>query len=388
MEQQASTESYSINLVTGRGYNGGYNGGCNNNMRAGGGYNNSNGFRGGYNNNNYRGLSNRGGRNRGRGRMMNNNNKPQCQLCGKVGHVVLNCYYRFDQGFQGGNQNFQGGNIGFQGGANQGNFQGSGSSQNTGNQQYSAFMASQNADAPYSAFMASPDTFFDPSWVAYLGATNHCTPTSENLHYQSAYKGKDQVLVGNGSGIPISSIGKTTFSTNSHSFYLKDILHTPSITKNFFSVSKFTKDNNCYFEFFSDACFVKDQVTRRVLLQGSLRNGLYAFHLSLQATLDNFCAISLNSCHVPCDSIKFAYTSLVSNNSGSVISCISNKHSLDLWHKRLGHPAFTTVKLVLNKCKLSFFDSYTFCVDCSLGKSHKLPFHASHTTYSAPLQLI
>lgn len=28
-------------------------------------------------------------------------NKPQCQLCGKIGHVAINYYYHFDQQFHG-----------------------------------------------------------------------------------------------------------------------------------------------------------------------------------------------------------------------------------------------------------------------------------------------
>ena len=46
-------------------------------------------------------------RNRGRcirggqaGRNNNNNNRPQCQLCGKFGHTVHSCYHRFDITFQ------------------------------------------------------------------------------------------------------------------------------------------------------------------------------------------------------------------------------------------------------------------------------------------------
>ncbi|KAL4302386.1 hypothetical protein GQ457_10G022830 [Hibiscus cannabinus] len=40
------------------------------------------------------GSYNRGGRFRGRSR-------PQCQLCGKIGHMVDTCWYRFDEGFKG-----------------------------------------------------------------------------------------------------------------------------------------------------------------------------------------------------------------------------------------------------------------------------------------------
>ncbi|KAL5554287.1 hypothetical protein UlMin_041688 [Ulmus minor] len=52
----------------------------------------------------WNGHQNQGGRNnnnnnRGRGRGRSYYNRPQCQLCGKLGHTVLKCYYRFDQNF-------------------------------------------------------------------------------------------------------------------------------------------------------------------------------------------------------------------------------------------------------------------------------------------------
>ena len=48
-----------------------------------------------------RGNSSQRGRGRsGRG-SWRSNNKLQCQLCGRMGHVVMKCYYRFDQSFSG-----------------------------------------------------------------------------------------------------------------------------------------------------------------------------------------------------------------------------------------------------------------------------------------------
>ncbi|KAK5772127.1 hypothetical protein PVK06_048398 [Gossypium arboreum] len=47
----------------------------------------------------YRGNG-RFSRGRGRGRKFSNT-KPQCQLCGRVGHTVQKCYYRFDENFEG-----------------------------------------------------------------------------------------------------------------------------------------------------------------------------------------------------------------------------------------------------------------------------------------------
>lgn len=42
----------------------------------------------------------RGGRfNRGRGRGRNTNGRPRCQICGKIGHTAVRCYFRFDNGY-------------------------------------------------------------------------------------------------------------------------------------------------------------------------------------------------------------------------------------------------------------------------------------------------
>ncbi|KAK5836539.1 hypothetical protein PVK06_012331 [Gossypium arboreum] len=48
----------------------------------------------------FRGNSSRSFRGRGRGRRFAHN-KPQCQLCGRVGHTVQKCYYRFNELFEG-----------------------------------------------------------------------------------------------------------------------------------------------------------------------------------------------------------------------------------------------------------------------------------------------
>ncbi|TYG54726.1 hypothetical protein ES288_D09G213700v1 [Gossypium darwinii] len=44
---------------------------------------------------------NGGFRPRGRGEMYSNNSRPQCQLCGKIGHLVSKCFHRFNASFTG-----------------------------------------------------------------------------------------------------------------------------------------------------------------------------------------------------------------------------------------------------------------------------------------------
>lgn len=207
LEKQANGDSFSANVASG-----GFRG--NSNYR--GNFNNQrDGFqKGGYtrNTNNTRGKHfTRGNKSRGRGgRYHGNFNRPQCQLCGRPGHVAMSCYYRFGQNFNGQ------------------------SSGNTPTEQHQSTM---------SAFVASPELFSDPAWYADSGASNHCTAVPENLQCKTKFSSIDQVFVGNGTGLPISSISKTHFQLNNHSFYLRDILHTLLIIKNLLSVSSFTKDN-------------------------------------------------------------------------------------------------------------------------------------------------
>lgn len=116
-------------------------------------------------------------------------------------------------------------------------------------------------------------------WYSDSEASHHCTPSSSNLEVKAEYKGFNKVLFGNRTSLNISSVDQSSFTSNDHVFRLKNMLHIPHITKNLISISKFTKDNNVIFEFDSNGCFVKEKITRRIMLKGKLHNGLYAFVL-------------------------------------------------------------------------------------------------------------
>ena len=71
--------------------------------------------------------------------------------------------------------------------------------------------------------------------------------------------------------------------------YISKIFFMFSITKNLLSISQFTNDNNVIVEFYADCCYVKDKISRKVLLQGILRNGLYQLNVSgLHSMLKSF----------------------------------------------------------------------------------------------------
>ena len=91
--------------------------------------------------------------------------------------------------------------------------------------------------------------------------------------------GSNQVFIGNGTCINIQHIGHSLLhSTNSNSdFKLDNLMHVVAIAMNLINVSQFAKDNNVFFEFYPNFCYVKSQETKEILLQGLLKDGGYQF---------------------------------------------------------------------------------------------------------------
>uniref|UniRef100_A0A2N9I8B6 CCHC-type domain-containing protein n=1 Tax=Fagus sylvatica TaxID=28930 RepID=A0A2N9I8B6_FAGSY len=100
-------------------------------------------------------------------RLKPNGSRPQCQICGKLGHQALDCYHRMDFAYQG-----------------------------------------RHPPAKLAAMASiSNDSQGGETWLTDTGATDHITANLNNLTVQTPYKGSDQVAVGNGQSIPINNIG-------------------------------------------------------------------------------------------------------------------------------------------------------------------------------------
>lgn len=145
-----------------------------------------------------------------------------CQLCGHRNHAAASYWYRFDHQF--------------------------------------------NADSSNATLiLLHPPHFFYQNWYPDSGSTHHVTSYLGNLSIHSEYTGPDQLCIGNGVGLPISHIGMSSLSTSKDQFILKDIFHIPQISKNLLSVSKFTLDNDFFFEFHPNFFAVKDCCTGRIV---------------------------------------------------------------------------------------------------------------------------
>ena len=91
----------------------------------------------------------------------------------------------------------------------------------------------------------------DTEWHTDMGATSHMTNDVAALDKFVPYIGNQRVFVGNDQSLRISHIGSISSLIASHLLKISDVLLVPHITKNLFSISKLTHENNCFVTFSS-----------------------------------------------------------------------------------------------------------------------------------------
>nr|GME02242.1 Retrovirus-related Pol polyprotein from transposon RE1 [Ipomoea batatas] len=119
-----------------------------------------------------------------------------------------------------------------------------------------------------------------PSWLLDSGASHHVTTDLSNLALHTPYDGTDEVMIGNGSGLPISHTGFISLPSTSKSFSLSNVLCVPTMCRNVISISQFCRDNNSLIEFSLTTFCVKDIQTGAPLLTGPSKNGVYKWSAS------------------------------------------------------------------------------------------------------------
>ena len=144
-------------------------------------------------------------------------------------------------------------------------------------------------------------------------------------------------------------------------FHLFRLFQIPHITKNLISVSQFAKDNHVFFEFYPNHCTVKNQVTKEILLQGTLKEGIYVF-----PTLQRSAPPTVQH---------------ITTGSSSTVP-------LDVWHAIMGHATLNTVKRALYASNIGVKMNSFFCDSCVVAKIHELPYSISNTQYMKPLEMI
>ena len=133
----------------------------------------------------------------------------------------------------------------------------------------------------------------------------------------------------------------------------------PKQKKNLLYVHRIALDNKVFLEFHPYFFLIRDQVTRNILYRGRCVHGLYPL--------------------IP------KFTSFNKQVFGVI------KLSSERWHARLGHPSFVIVQQVLRNNQLPCVGERsleTICDSCQKEKAHQLPYPASTSISTKPLQLV
>ncbi|KAL5773723.1 hypothetical protein ACOSQ2_013647 [Xanthoceras sorbifolium] len=268
----------------------------------------------------------------------------------------------------------------------------------------------------------------DPAWYADSRATTHVTSDLGNLSHYSQYNGLHKLVVGSGQKLAIDNVGTSLVKSHTQptqTLQMTNVLHVPQMTKNLLSISTFTRDNHVVAKFHDNCCVIKDKTSKKVLLQGTLKDGLY--QLKLHATNSKLSSLlsadaSTYLAHFHFDHCNkntviaskntivptFTYSAHsastdLSNKNFVALNCVvcganfsvNNvaSHSspyvdniASIWHFKLGHASLNVLKQVFQfvhiRCPIKL---PLWCDSCKIGKLHQLPFSNSTFTASTPL---
>jgi hypothetical protein len=150
--------------------------------------------------------------------------------------------------------------------------------------------------------------------VADYSVTHHTTSSVGNISTLRplASSNPSSIVVGNGSSLPITSVGDSVLLGPS---YLNNILLAPDMVQSLLSVRRFTTDNWCSIKFDMFGLFVNDLTTKNVIIRANITGPLYTMRLPRSLT----------------------------PSSSAVAALAAVSHSLTdiaptTWHRRLGHP--------------------------------------------------
>ncbi len=167
------------------------------------------------------------------------------------------------------------------------------------------------------------------------------------------------IIVGNGSLLPITSVGRAYLHYPNSSFVLNNVLISPEIIKSLISARRFTCDNWCSVELDPFGLSVKDYPTKIEIVRCNSSGALYPF---------------------PAD----AYSSVASARA-----FVASSTNTDLWHRRLGHLGREALTLLAQVYVIPPPKVTTsLCHACQLGRHVCLPFPTSSSRAKANFDLV
>lgn len=187
------------------------------------------------------------------------------------------------------------------------------------------------------------------------------TNSSGTLQTRHSTSPFSHIVVGNGATVPISTAGSGAIPTPSTSLSLHNILYSPSIIKNLVSVRALTHDNFVSVEFDPFGFSIKDLHSKAVILRCDSTGDLNPLRLPPPNNL----------------AVETASVDLWHRRLGHP------------WHRRLGHPGHSSLNSILSQVSFTCNKSATHtCHACQLGKHTRLSFYATNYVSYFPFQLL
>ncbi|CAA7029023.1 unnamed protein product [Microthlaspi erraticum] len=186
------------------------------------------------------------------------------------------------------------------------------------------------------------------------------TSDLHNLSLHQPYQDPADVIIADGSTMPITHTGSISLPTQSRALHLNNVLYVPDIHKKLISVYRLCNANRVSVEFFPASFQVKDLSTGTPLLHGRTRDELYEWPIN-------------------------------PSQVSAMFATPSSKATVSSWHSRLGHPASSILNTVISQFSLPVskqFHKLLPCSDCFINKSHKIPFATSTITSSRTLEYL
>ncbi|CAL1398262.1 unnamed protein product [Linum trigynum] len=196
-------------------------------------------------------------------------------------------------------------------------------------------------------------------WLIDSGCNEHIVSDInwfDQVHYSH---GHSPVRIPNGKCIPVEGIGSVVLNSQ---LTLHRVLHVPQFKCNLLSVSRLIRDNNVALFFLGNVCVIQDSHSKTVIGLGRLRDGL--FYLSRDEKLQK-------------------------RGDSTLAMAAAQRVSQQLWHHRLGHPAFEKLSALRNFLTYqehSWFKSH--CDSCLRAKQTRTPFQSSTIKTAGCFELI
>ncbi|KAL6313521.1 hypothetical protein AAG906_005472 [Vitis piasezkii] len=124
---------------------------------------------------------------------------------------------------------------------------------------YTAKNCPKMSSGDFTANCAASSQGKNHKWLVDSAAYHNMITGLSNLSINSEYDGTDEVVIGDGSGLPVSHIGSLSLASSNRVFHLRDTLC----------------HNNIYLEFHPTYFLVKDRITGAILLKGKCEDGVY-----------------------------------------------------------------------------------------------------------------